>query len=215
MHPTVLLPSMPSLLRAVITRNGSYPNILEAKSSGGAILIRHKSEADAAAAPLPPPLRAQPPPGPGAAAAVARAPSAQRLIAARRPSLPSRYPPPTQATQQHPPQHPGQSPPPGLPPPESQHLWPQFPGCVPYPHWYEDRRILLQKAVAWHLQQEDFRRELRDDTSMTSASTLSGGGGISNAGIVRGGLREFINIDQKIQNQRQMRRMGVLLLKIL
>ena len=156
----------------MITRNGSYPNILEAKSSGGAILIRHKSEADAAA-PLPTPLRAQPPPGPGAAA-VARPPSAQRLIAARRPSLPSRYPPPPpQATQQHPPQHPGQSPPPGLPP-ESQHLWPQFPGCVPYPHWYEDRRILLQKAVAWHLQQEDFRRELRDDTSMTS--TLQGEG---------------------------------------
>ena len=176
MHPTVLLPSIPSLPRTVITRNGSYPNILEAKSSGGGVLIRHKSEADAAA-PLPPPLRAQPPPGPGAAAA--RPPSAQRLIAARRPSLPSRYPPPPQATQQHPPTHPQQSPPPG-PPPESQHLWPQFPGCVPYPHWYEDRRILLQKAVAWHLQQEDFRRELRDITSMTS--TLSGGGGTSNAG---------------------------------
>ena len=175
MHPTVLLPSIPSLPRTVITRNGSYPNILEAKSSGG-VLIRHKSEADAAA-PLPPPLRAQPPPGPGATAA--RPPSAQRLIAARRPSLPSRYPPPPQATQQLPPTHPQQSPPPGLPP-ESQHLWPQFPGCVPYPHWYEDRRILLQKAVAWHLQQEDFRRELRDITSMTS--TLSGGGGTSNAG---------------------------------
>ena len=31
---------------------------------------------------------------------------------------------------------------------------------------YEDRRILLQKAVAWHLQQEDFRRELRKELAM-------------------------------------------------
>ena len=31
---------------------------------------------------------------------------------------------------------------------------------------YEDRRILLQKAVAWHLQQEDFRRELTKELSM-------------------------------------------------
>ena len=133
----------------MITRNGSYPNILEAKSSSA--LIRHKPDAPAGTAPtatstatgdaaaaLPPPLRG---PAPAAAQLPARPPSSQRLIAARRPSLPSRYPPPPQqppTQQQQPQQSPG--------PPESQHLWPQFPGCVPYPHWY-----VLQLAIPFYL----------------------------------------------------------------
>ena len=106
----------------VITRNGSYPNILEAKSSAATatVLIRPKSDA---AAPdfVTPPLRV--------------AAAQPRLLAARRPSLPSRYPPPSAVSQQQ--QQPSPAAASAAVVPEAQHLWPQFPGCVPYPHWYE------------------------------------------------------------------------------